>query len=70
MQTATKGERMLTYTSCNLQRNNEKTKSENVSGTGKKIHMQKQNICQEMLHKVVNLQLLKNSKKNCNKRVC
>ena len=36
MQTATKGERMLTYTSCNLQRNNEKTKSENISGTGKK----------------------------------
>ena len=41
MQTATKGERMLTYTSCNLQRNNEKTKSENISGTGKKMHMQK-----------------------------
>ena len=70
MQTATKGERMLTYTSCNLQRNNEKTKSENVSRTGQKMHMQKQNNCQEMLHKVVKLQLLQNSKKNCNKRVC
>ena len=70
MQTAAKRERMLTYTSCNLQRNNEKTKSENVSRTGQKMHMQKENNCQEMLHKVVKLQLLQNSKRNCNKRVC
>ena len=68
MQTAIKGERMLTNTSCNLQRNIETTKSKNVSWTRWKMQMQKQNNYQEM-YQHVKLQLLKKCK-NCNKRVC
>ena len=61
MQTAIKGERMLTNTSCNLQRNIETTKSKNVSWTRWKMQMQKQNNYQEV-YQHVKLQLLKNAR--------
>ena len=62
MQTAIKGERMLTNTSCNLQRNIETSKIKNVSWSRWKMQMRKQNNYQEMLYQHLKLQLLKNAR--------
>lgn len=62
MQTAIKGERMLTNTNCNLQRNIETSKIKNVSWTRWKMEMRKQNNYQDMLYQHLKLQLLKNAR--------